>query len=648
MIELRIPLDDDCGPLHRLLADAIACTARAHGAQVSLGADLALDESPQAVFLSLVQAPFDFSPLHRGAHASLLARTIMLLLEPPSVPWFDGIASHALRAGHALHVHPSGARELVRRGIAAEHFQLGCSPAWGDWRVADDSPRPIDVLYLGTPDPRNERTRAGWAPVLWPRRTRFAVPETLSHRTPQVDATLGSELRDLLRSARTIAILNHAERRHFQWPLALAAIANGCVPICEQALDADPLRPAEHYLTGRAADLALLACGLLDDERRLTRLRAAASSFVREQLSMDDSIARLLEIGETLAARAASGATQRPADGAGRQEQAQSAQESATAPAPERDGATPTPAQNSATAAPEREHAEKLTGTMKRLIGETIALRRRVAALEHRLRCDLPPDQPVLSWQSEAFAAADPLVSVIVTMWSSQGEIEDCLASVAASQLRDYEVLVLDDASADESAPRAQRVLAEHPWMASQLLVNPINCGCSQARNALIARARADLVFVLDADNMIYPTALGRLLEALRRDPAASFAYPMQAVLQGGRLRGVHNLWPWDPQRFVFANYIDAMALIRREALLEHGGYSRDGRLDSQEDHDLWCRMAERGQYGVHVPEMLATYRIQPHSKLRTLGGVENEQTLSLIHSRVPDLMRRLGGSASR
>ncbi len=623
-MRLCIPLDGDAGPLHRLLAQAIATEARTLGAAAEVTFDPKLSADPDAVYLALIDAPFDFSALHRCEDPDLLARTIALCTEPPGAPWFEGAAGHALKAARALHCHPSGARELARRGIAAEHFQLGYSTAWGSWED-DRGSRDIDMLYLGTPDPRNERVRAGWADSLWRRRCLFAVPQTLSRQSAQLDAMLSDGVPGALAAAKAIAILHHAERRHLQWPLVLAAIASGCVPICERPLDAHPLRPGEHYLTGRAADLPLILAQSLEDEQRLTRVRRDARELLATEMGMDASMQRLLEMAQELATQAAT----RPARSA------------PPAPAPDHRRQV----QQSAAAAPaQAPDLDRVLGALKRLTTETVALRRRIDLVEHRLSSETPPEEPISIWRTDAYAAA-PEVSVIVTAWNYERELEACLASIAASEGCEYELLILDDASDDKSLAVARDFLVEHPWLPAELLRNPVNRGGSAARNVLIPRTRAEHVFVMDADNLIFPTALRRLLDALQRDPQASFAYPMQAAIDSGGPRAVHNLWPWDPARFAFSNYIDAMALIRREVLLEHEGYSTDPRLDSNEDHDLWCRMAERGQYGVHVPEMLGVYRIQAHSKLRTLGGIENTQTLSLIHARVPELMRRLAAS---
>ena len=61
------------------------------------------------------------------------------------------------------------------------------------------------------------------------------------------------------------------------------------------------------------------------------------------------------------------------------------------------------------------------------------------------------------------------------------------------------------------------------------------------------------------------------------------------------------------------------MALIRRERLLETGGYAVLAEDVSWEDYDLWCRLAELGYEGVFVPELLSEYRVHDDSRNRTV-----------------------------
>jgi hypothetical protein len=152
---------------------------------------------------------------------------------------------------------------------------------------------------------------------------------------------------------------------------------------------------------------------------------------------------------------------------------------------------------------------------------------------------------------------------------------------------------------------------------------------------------------MLDADNGLYPHGLGRLVAALDADPGATFAYPIIAVLQDGRPAGLLSQHGWDASALPRDSTIDAMALLRRDALLELGGYCDDPRLTGHEDYDLWCQVAEHGGHGVHVPEILAWYRRHSHSMLSVMG-LDLSEGKSVMAARAPRLFSGSGPSLSR
>jgi glycosyltransferase involved in cell wall biosynthesis len=176
------------------------------------------------------------------------------------------------------------------------------------------------------------------------------------------------------------------------------------------------------------------------------------------------------------------------------------------------------------------------------------------------------------------------------------------------------------------------------------LLRHAVNCGLGRTRNALVERARGEYVFMLDADNEIYPATLGRLVDALDADPDAMFAYPILATFESGEPADLLSAQAWDPEMLRNENYIDATALIRRQDLQDIRGYAEDPRLVGWEDYDLWCRVAESGRHGVHVPEILAGYRANEHSMIG-LTNLDVTVARSLVAARAPTVFRP-GGRA--
>ena len=241
--------------------------------------------------------------------------------------------------------------------------------------------------------------------------------------------------------------------------------------------------------------------------------------------------------------------------------------------------------------------------------------------------------------QTTAYAPATPRVSVAVAVDGCRRHAVEALASVAASLNCELEALILHDAPDGRSAAAVRGFLDDHPSLPAALLRHrhPANRGLADSRNALAERARGEYVFILDADGGIYPSALARLMTALDADRQATFSYPMVAVFDGDEPVELLSSLPWEPERLKSGNWIDAMALIRRERLLELGGYATDPRLAGWEDFHLWCQCAEAGGHGVLVPQVLGWHRRTASSMPRAETGTP--ATWALMQARFPALL---------
>lgn len=133
--------------------------------------------------------------------------------------------------------------------------------------------------------------------------------------------------------------------------------------------------------------------------------------------------------------------------------------------------------------------------------------------------------------------------------------------------------------------------------------------------------ARSDYVFVIDADNVLYPQALSRLhAAAIERDYDTVYS---QLEIFGDH-HHVGQADVWSRRRFRRGNYVDAMALIRRRSFTQVGGYSHiEG---GWEDFDFWCKFIEAGMTGLFIPEILCRYRVHGTSMLRTSTDVAAER----------------------
>jgi glycosyltransferase involved in cell wall biosynthesis len=243
-------------------------------------------------------------------------------------------------------------------------------------------------------------------------------------------------------------------------------------------------------------------------------------------------------------------------------------------------------------------------------------------------------DRPAIEIVFEQINDSSPpsdLVTVAVSLYNYERFLPDCLNSILAQRHAPLELVVVDDMSTqDESVTVAHDWLQAHSQRFARvsLLRHRRNQGLAQARNTAFAHARGDHVFVIDADNTIYPRAIGRLHQAIITSEAAA-AYTQQELFGSKHTVGVADIWR--PEWLRHGNYIDAMALISRGAWQDVGGYTHiEG---GWEDYDFWCKFVEQGYVAAFVPEILCRYRVHQTSMLhtetmRSYGGLFIEITM--------------------
>jgi glycosyltransferase involved in cell wall biosynthesis len=226
-----------------------------------------------------------------------------------------------------------------------------------------------------------------------------------------------------------------------------------------------------------------------------------------------------------------------------------------------------------------------------------------------------PPADVVFQHMRDEEPPGD-LVTVAVSLYNYAQFLPECLDSILAQRHTAIELVVVDDVStADDSLAVAGAWLQEHAQRFSRVLLlrHRRNQGLARARNTAFAHARASHVFVMDADNTIYPRAIGRLRQAIETSRAAA-AYTQMELFGTKSAVGLADIWR--PKWLRHGNYIDAMALISRSAWRDVGGYTHiEG---GWEDYDLWCKFIEQGYVAAFVPEMLCRYRVHRSSMLRT------------------------------
>ena len=217
-----------------------------------------------------------------------------------------------------------------------------------------------------------------------------------------------------------------------------------------------------------------------------------------------------------------------------------------------------------------------------------------------------------------------PKVSVVVPAYNVARYVGECLASVRAQTLADWECIVVDDGSTDGTA---QCVRAERDTRVR--LIDQPNQGVSSARNAGLRAASGEYVLFLDADDRLHPSALARLAAALDEHRGAVAAYgTMWSIFEDGsaypqkslRRRARHFASGDLLERMIRENFLlVGTTLVRAATARTLGGFRPELRLG--EDWEFWCRLAACGELRFIGAEPEVAYlRMRTSSSSRRLA----------------------------
>jgi len=238
---------------------------------------------------------------------------------------------------------------------------------------------------------------------------------------------------------------------------------------------------------------------------------------------------------------------------------------------------------------------------------------------------------------------ATPAVSVVIPAYNAAWCVRRAVDSVLAQTSSDFELIVVDDGSTDDTAA-VLNIYGDR-----LRIVRKPNGGLSSARNAGIDAARGRYVAFLDADDWWLPEKLERQVALMEADPALVFCSTAARIEspegeQLGEWACAHSPLPTLEAIFATNAHVagsGSAVLARRDAFARSGGF--DETLRSLEDIDMWMRLAAIGGYAC-VPQALAVILKRPGSMSGNLD-VMRDAAITVMRKNRPLLPRtRRGG----
>ncbi|RTL30736.1 MAG: glycosyltransferase, partial [Rhodocyclaceae bacterium] len=206
---------------------------------------------------------------------------------------------------------------------------------------------------------------------------------------------------------------------------------------------------------------------------------------------------------------------------------------------------------------------------------------------------------------------ACPWISVVVPCYNSPPDhLRACIDSVLAQSHRNFELIVVDDASPkQEHLPLLEQFERE----GISVVRAARNGGISRASNLGAARARGEWLLFLDHDDLLDPGALTALEERSLAVPRAQYIYSDCArISAGGEILDYHYKPDWSPELLLTYMYAGQVLCLQRELFERLGGF--DHQFDGCQDHDLALRVAEADVQVEHIASVLYYWRAIPGS----------------------------------
>lgn len=207
-----------------------------------------------------------------------------------------------------------------------------------------------------------------------------------------------------------------------------------------------------------------------------------------------------------------------------------------------------------------------------------------------------------------------PLVSVLVTVYKQGRYVRETLESVVAQTFSDWEMIVTDDCSPDNSLEEIRKV--SDPRM--KLVARPHNSGLANIpRNEMIRASRGKYLAFLDGDDVWLPEKLERQVRFMEENPEFPFSHVACMVIDpDGKNLYVRNGGRYPPNGDCFRKLMQkcfictSTVMVRRDYLKEVGLFSEERCLrNNGDDTEFFLRCARRGKIGMPTTEVLARYR---------------------------------------
>ncbi len=220
------------------------------------------------------------------------------------------------------------------------------------------------------------------------------------------------------------------------------------------------------------------------------------------------------------------------------------------------------------------------------------------------------------------------MISIVIPVYNQAEYLSDCLDSIVNQTEKDFDVVIVNDGSTDNSGEIADKYAKEYGWT----IIHQINKGLSSARNSGIMNARGLFVLFIDSDDILLENAIEEITKTIKTEATDIVAPSLKCF--GLSDQEVILIKEPKLEDFRIGNRVGSCICIRKTALFAVGGY-QPKMMQGYEDLALVCDLLARGYKLVTIPKILWLYRVKEQSMALTAKD-HHQELIDQINHDVP------------
>lgn len=201
-------------------------------------------------------------------------------------------------------------------------------------------------------------------------------------------------------------------------------------------------------------------------------------------------------------------------------------------------------------------------------------------------------------------------ISVIMGIYNCAPTLDAAIDSILAQTESDWELIMCDDGSSDNTYEIAERYANQYPEKI-RILKNDKNLGLNATLNRCLAVANGSYIARMDGDDLCSPNRFAEEIRCLEENPEiAIVSTDMEFFDETGVWGRIsHPEYPKNKDFLGGSPFCHAPCMVRKTAYDAVGGYSIGKRLLRVEDYHLWVKMYAKGFKGRNIPKPLYQMR---------------------------------------